>query len=46
MSYQVSDTTITSSTIRATSLRHALLSFFFGTVVIASVINLVAGLGS
>ncbi len=46
MTYQVSDTTITSSTIRATTLRHALLSFFFGTVVIASVINLVAGLGS
>jgi uncharacterized membrane protein len=46
MTYQVSDTTITSSRIRSTALRHALLSFFFGTVVIASVINLVAGLGS
>jgi uncharacterized membrane protein len=45
MTYQVSDTTITSSRIRATTLRHALLSFFFGTVVIASVVNLVAGLG-
>jgi len=46
MTYQVSDTSITSSAIRVATLRHALLSFFFGTVVIASVINLVAGLGS
>jgi uncharacterized membrane protein len=46
MTYQVSDTTITTSTIRSTTLRHALLSFFFGTVVIASVVNLVAGLAS
>lgn len=46
MTYQVSDTSITSSTVRMATLRHALLSFFFGTVVIASVINLVAGLGS
>lgn len=45
MTYQVSDTTITSSRVRGTTLRHALLSFFFGTVVIASVVNLVAGLG-
>lgn len=46
MTYQVSDTTITASRVRSTTLRHALLSFFFGTVVIASVVNLVAGLGS
>ncbi|MFZ7087161.1 DUF1345 domain-containing protein [Curtobacterium sp. RRHDQ10] len=45
MTYQVSDTNISTSRIRATTLRHALLSFFFGTVVIASVVNLVAGLG-
>ncbi|MBT2502375.1 DUF1345 domain-containing protein [Curtobacterium sp. ISL-83] len=45
MTYQVSDTTIRSSEVRVATLRHALLSFFFGTVVIASVINLVAGLG-
>jgi uncharacterized membrane protein len=45
MTYQVSDTTITASRIRHVTLRHALLSFFFGTVVIASVVNLVAGLG-
>ncbi|WP_254786891.1 DUF1345 domain-containing protein [Curtobacterium sp. MCBA15_001] len=46
MTYQVSDTSIRTSTIRSATLRHALLSFFFGTVVIASVINLVAGLAS
>jgi uncharacterized membrane protein len=46
MTYQVSDTSITSSEIRAATLRHALLSFFFGTVVIASVVNLVAGLST
>lgn len=46
MTYQVSDTSITSSVIRVTTLRHALLSFFFGTIVIASVVNLVAGLAS
>ncbi len=44
MTYQVSDTTIGASSIRATTLRHALLSYFFGTLVIASVVNLVAGL--
>ncbi|WP_223246493.1 DUF1345 domain-containing protein [Curtobacterium sp. ER1/6] len=46
MTYQVSDTSITESRIRVVTLRHALLSFFFGTVVIASVVNLVAGLGN
>lgn len=46
MTYQVSDTTIRTSAIRRATLRHALVSFFFGTVVIASVINLVAGLAS
>jgi uncharacterized membrane protein len=45
MTYQVSDTSISTGRIRSTTLRHALLSFFFGTVVIASVVNLVAGLG-
>lgn len=44
MTYQVSDTSISTSRIRATTLRQALLAFFFGTVVIASVVNLVAGL--
>ena len=44
MTYQVSDTDISASRIRRTTLRHALLSYFFGTLVIASVVNLVAGL--
>jgi uncharacterized membrane protein len=44
MTYQVSDTDITSWRIRHTALRHALLSYLFGTVIIAATINLVAGL--
>jgi uncharacterized membrane protein len=45
MTFQVSDTAIRAKTIRATALRHALLSFLLGTVVIAATINLLAGLG-
>lgn len=44
MTYQVSDTNITQRAIRATALRHALLSYLFGTAIIATTINLVAGL--
>lgn len=44
MTYQVSDTDITIGSIRRTALRQALLSYFFGTLVIASVVNLVANL--
>ena len=44
MTFQVSDTDIGKTTIRATVLRHALLSFLFGTVVLAITINLLAGL--
>lgn len=44
MTYQVSDTTITSSAIRHVILRHTLLSYLFGTVILATLINLVAGL--
>ena len=43
MTYQVSDTAVSSSTIRAVVLRHALLSYVFGTSVLATTINLVAG---
>ena len=46
MTFQVSDTNITTHTIRATVLRHALLSFVFGSVILATTINLVAGLSS
>jgi uncharacterized membrane protein len=44
MTYQVSDTELTTRAIRSTALRHALLSFIFGTAIIAMTINLVAGL--
>ena len=44
MTYQVSDTNISSHTIRATALRHSLLSFVFGSVILASTINLVVNL--
>jgi uncharacterized membrane protein len=44
MTFQVSDTDLTTSSFRATALRHALLSYLFGAVILASTINLVAGL--
>jgi len=44
MTYQVSDTDLTSKRIRSTALRHALLSYVFGITVIAITINVVAGL--
>jgi uncharacterized membrane protein len=44
MTFQVSDTNLESHVVRATALRHALLSYLFGAVIIALVINLVAGL--
>jgi uncharacterized membrane protein len=44
MTFQVSDTNIESKQIRRTALRHAWLSFPLGTVIIATSINLVAGL--
>jgi uncharacterized membrane protein len=45
MTFQVSDTDLQSSAMRATALRHALLSFLFGAVILAATVNLVAGLG-
>jgi uncharacterized membrane protein len=44
MTYQVSDTPVGSREIRRAVTRHALLSYLFGTVVIAMTINVVAGL--
>ena len=44
MTYQVSDTDISSKRIRAAALRHALISYVFGIAVIAITINVVAGL--
>jgi uncharacterized membrane protein len=46
MTFQVSDTSLQSSAIRSTALRHALMSYLFGAVILAASINLVAGLGS
>jgi uncharacterized membrane protein len=43
MTYQVSDTDIQDQTIRRTVLAHTLLSYVFGTVIIAATINIVAG---
>ncbi|WP_326570653.1 DUF1345 domain-containing protein [Actinacidiphila glaucinigra] len=44
MTYQVSDTDVSSPAIRATVLRHSLLSYVFGTSILATTINLVAGM--
>jgi uncharacterized membrane protein len=44
MTYQVSDTELQTPEIRRTALRHALLSYVFGSVILATTINLVAGL--
>jgi uncharacterized membrane protein len=44
MAYAVSDTVVDAPLIRRTVLRHALLSYVLGTVVVATTINLVAGL--
>jgi uncharacterized membrane protein len=44
MTYQVSDTDLTSKRIRTTALRQAVLSYVFGISVIAITINAVAGL--
>ena len=46
MSYAVSDTDVSSSDIRRAVLRHALLSYLFGTGILATTINLVASLSS
>ncbi len=43
MTFQVSDTDIQRSMIRRAVLQHALLSYLFGTVVVASSINVIAG---
>ncbi len=44
MTFQVSDTDVSDKDIRRTILRHMLLSYVFGAVIIAVTINLVAGL--
>lgn len=44
MTFQVSDTDISRQDLRATILRHMLLSYLLGAVVISVTVNLVAGL--
>jgi uncharacterized membrane protein len=44
MTFQVSDTNLTTKTIRRTALRHALVSYLFGAVILALAINIVASL--
>ena len=44
ITYQVSDTDITSKPIRRVALQHALLSYLFGAVLLAIAINVVAAL--
>ncbi len=46
MTYQVSDTSLQSRAFRLSALRQGLLSYLFGAVILATVINLVAGLGA
>ncbi|GAA5182973.1 DUF1345 domain-containing protein [Rugosimonospora acidiphila] len=45
MTFQVSDTKLETKEARSIALRHAMLSYMFGTVIVAVTINLVAGLG-
>ncbi|MFE0653910.1 DUF1345 domain-containing protein [Streptomyces sp. NPDC059534] len=44
MTYQVSDTNVSSTLIRAVALRHCLLSYVFGASILATTINLVNGI--
>ncbi|PZU49673.1 MAG: DUF1345 domain-containing protein [Microbacterium sp.] len=45
MTYQVSDTNVTTNEIRRIVVAQTLLAYLFGAVILASVINLVSGLG-
>ncbi len=44
MTFQVSDTDLTTTAVRRTALRHALISYLFGAVIIGLIINVVASL--
>ncbi len=44
MTYQVSDTTVQTTQIRSAALKHALQSFVFGSMILATTVHLVAGL--
>jgi uncharacterized membrane protein len=43
MTFQVSDTDLTSGAMRRLALRHSLLSYLFGAVILAMTINITAG---
>ncbi|MDI3417383.1 DUF1345 domain-containing protein [Streptomyces sp. B-S-A12] len=44
MTYQVSDTNVSTTRIRSVVLRHSVLSYVFGTGILATAINLVVGI--
>ncbi len=44
MSFAISDTDLSGSALRRPALAHALLSYLFGTVIVALVVNLIAGM--
>jgi uncharacterized membrane protein len=44
MTFQVSDTGFQTTEFRRAALRHSLISYLFGTVIVATTINLIAGL--
>lgn len=44
MTYQVSDTSVSSTIIRGVALRHCLLSYVFGLAILATTLNLVSGI--
>ena len=44
MTFQVSDTDLKTKDIRRTAVRHALLSYMFGAIILAATVNLIAGL--
>ena len=46
MTFQISDTDLKSSAFRSAALKHALLSYVFGTVVVATAINLAVSLST
>jgi len=43
MSFAVSDTNVTNQVVRRIALRHALVSYLFGTVIVGLAINVIAG---
>jgi uncharacterized membrane protein len=44
MTFQVSDTDLMVKRVRRVALRHALLSYLYGTVIVAITVSTVAGL--